>query len=115
LRKYTGDHAVLDAILAGEVTVASSTHIIEAEVDMGRMLMISAPIEVNLPPGADLSDREVAMRISDEHQERLKEKGDWVIFPKTVEDIARGKFAEDENGLLHYEGKPIPEGIRLQK
>ena len=112
-RKYTGDHAVLDAILTGDKTIASSTHIVEAQVDMGRLLMISVPLPVNLPPGADMSDKEKAKQIADEHQERLKEKGDWVIFPKTIEDIARGKYAQDENGALYYDGKPIPEGIRL--
>ena len=112
-RKYTGDHAVLDAILAGEKTIASTTHIVEAKVDMGRLLMISAPLPVTLPPGADITDNELAKRIADEHQDRLKEKGDWVIFPKSIEDIARGKFAQDKNGLLYYDGKPIPKGIRL--
>jgi len=114
-RKYTGDHTVLDAIVAGEKTVASSTHIVAAEVDMGRLLMISAPLEVNVPPDADLTDSEQANRIADEHQERLKEAGDWVIFPKSIEDIARGKYAEDSNGLLHYDGKPIPDGVRLSE
>ena len=112
-RKYTGANVVLDAILAGERTISSSTHIVEAEVDMGRLLMISAPIKVNVPAKTNLDDREQAERIAGEHQDRLKEAGDWVIFPRSIEDIAKGKYAEDENGLLHYEGKPIPDGVRL--
>ena len=112
-RKYTGDRAVRDAIVAGEETICSSTHIIEAKVDMGRLFFISAPVEVCLPPEADINDNELLSRISDEHQDTLKEKGDWVIFPKTVEDIARGKFAVDDNGLLYFEGRQIPDGVRL--
>ncbi|NQU78696.1 hypothetical protein HQ545_02915 [Candidatus Woesearchaeota archaeon] len=47
-RKYTGDNAVRDAILAGEKYIGSTTHIIEQEVDYGRILMISSPLEVIL-------------------------------------------------------------------
>lgn len=112
-RKFTGDHAVLDAILAGEKYLRSSTHIVESQVDMGRLFFISSPVEVNIPAGANFDDRETMMKIAQEHQERLKEKGDWVIFPLTIEEIARGKFAVDEKGLLHYEGLPIPDGVRL--
>lgn len=112
-RKYTGDRAVLDAIKAGETAIASTTHIVESKVDMGRILMISPPLEVRVPPEADLNDPDVAAKLADEHQERLKGRGDWVIFPRTIEDIARGRYAEDEAGMLYYDGEPVPEGVRL--
>lgn len=111
-RRFTGDHAVLDTILAGEKTIASTTHIIEPEVDGGRLLMISKPIAVEIPAGTDLSDLQSARKIAEMNQERLKKEGDWIIFPKTIEYLANGRFTQDEQGILHFDGKPIPHGLR---
>ena len=113
-RKYTGDHADLDAIRAGEKTIGSTTHLIEERVDYGRILIISPPVPVRIPAGADLSDPETAKKVSAENQERLKEKGDWIIFPKTLEYLAEGRFAADGQGRLHFDGKPIPQGLQIQ-
>jgi phosphoribosylglycinamide formyltransferase-1 len=112
-RKYVGDHAVRDAIAAGERSIASSTHIIEPLVDGGRILMISSPMELILDAGWDLRNPEDLRRAEETNQERLKAHGDWVVFPQTLEEIARGKFAADEQGVLYHEGKPIPYGCRL--
>jgi len=114
-RRFTGDHAVLDAILAGEKTVASSTHIIEPEVDGGRLLMISAPVPVEIPPGADMSDSKTQHDVADSNQDMLKQGGDWIIFPRTIEYIARGRYAADERGALYFDGQPIPYGLKLTK
>ena len=109
-RKYVGDHAVLDCLRVGEKELRSSTHIIENEVDGGRLLMISAPVKV---------EQEVIPELFDEfaqtYQARLKEKGDWVIFPETLLHLAEGRYAADETGLLHFDGKPIPYGVRLDE
>ncbi len=112
-RKYVGDHAVRDAIASGEKTICSSTHIIEPVVDGGRILMISEPMDVVLQPGWDLSDPADLKKAEAFNQERLKEFGDWVVFPRTLEDIARGKFARDAEGNLFYDGIPIPKGWRI--
>lgn len=114
-RKYTGDHAVRDAILAGEGSIRSCTHIIETEVDGGRLMMISPPLEVKIPDGLDLSNPDHHAEIEDDNQERLKEAGDWLVFPRTLEEIARGRFALDEMGQLHFNAEPIPAGLRLEK
>jgi folate-dependent phosphoribosylglycinamide formyltransferase PurN len=112
-RRWTGAHAVRDAIEAGEKTISSSTHVIIEEVDMGPLLMISKPLQVEIEEGADLSDPEVLERVADHNQDRLKEAGDWVIFPRTIEAIARGWFQIDENGDVYYQDRPAPEGLRL--
>ena len=113
-RKYTGDRAVKKAIVAGEQSLRSTTHMIENVVDYGRILMISSPIEVMLPPEYHPTDEESLQRLVDEHQNRLKERGDWRIFPKTLEWIADGRYAVDsKSGQLFFDGKPIPQGIRL--
>jgi folate-dependent phosphoribosylglycinamide formyltransferase PurN len=110
-RKWTGAHAVLDAIKAGEKTLRASTHLVEMECDMGRLFMISAPLKVEIPDGADLGDPKVLEEVSDKNQDRLKEAGDWVIFPKTIEAIARGEFQMDDKGKFHHLNKPIPTGL----
>jgi folate-dependent phosphoribosylglycinamide formyltransferase PurN len=110
LRRYRGDRAVADAIRAGEKTLASTTHIVEAAVDEGRILMISSPLDVEVPAGL-FADRDLDA-VAAANQERLKEAGDWVIFPATLEMIAEGRFAQDETGAIHFDGRPAPEGLR---
>ena len=112
-RTFTGDHAVRDAIAAGEKTIASSTHLIEEVVDQGRLLMISSPLDVIVKDEWDLSTSADLKEAESFNQERLKESGDWVIFPKTIEYIARGRFGQDESGQLYFDEKPIPKGLRL--
>ena len=113
-RKYTGDHAVRDAILAGEKQLRASTHIIEQQVDYGRILMVSQPLAVTLPEDFDANNKDQIDSISDEHQNRLKEVGDWVIFPRTLEYLANGRYSQDEQGLLYFDNEPIPQGLRLE-
>lgn len=112
-RKYTGAHAVRDAIVAGEKQLRASTHIIEPQVDYGRILMISAPLTVNLPEGFDPNNKDQFNAISDQHQNRLKEIGDWVIFPRTLEFLADGRYSQDDQRKLYFDGKEIPQGVRL--
>ena len=112
-RKYTGCHAVRDSILAGEKQLKATTHIIEQQVDYGRILMISPPLNVNLPEGFDLRDRDQVNLVSDAHQNRLKEIGDWVIFPRTLEYLADGRYSQDEQDNLYFDNQPIPKGLKL--
>ena len=114
-RKWTGAHAVRDAIAAGEKFLRSSTHLVEEECDMGRLFMISAAVPVEIPPGVDLSDPQALEGVASQNQERLKEKGDWVIFPQTLEAIGRGHFQVDEHGRFYFQGRPAPQGLRLGK
>ncbi len=108
-RKYTGDYAVRDAILAGESVLRATTHIVRAEVDGGEILMVSAPVQVELPEGvapgkpAWPEHRDLWNRIASEHQERLKRVGDWEILPKTLEWLARGRYSVDEEGRTYLD------------
>lgn len=101
--KYRGGHAVADAIHAGESVLRASTHLMNLEVDCGGVLMISNPIPVNPEMTVEAN------------QDFLKTEGDWKIFPKTLEYIANGRYARDETGTLHFDGKPIPHGIRIDE
>ena len=113
-RRYVGDHAVLDAISSGETLLRSSTLWTDQGVDTGPLLMVSAPLKVELPESLEslLKDRKRFLRLVQEHQERLKEVGDWKIFPRTIEMIAQGRFALDEMNRVYVDGEPVPEGYR---
>lgn len=113
-RRYVGDHAVLDAISSGETLLRSSTLWTDQGVDTGPLLMVSDPLKVELPESLEslLKDRKRFLRLVQEHQERLKELGDWKIFPRTIEMIAQGRFALDEMNRVYVDGEPVPEGYR---
>jgi len=111
-RKYVGDHAVRDAIAAGERFLRSSTIWTDEGVDTGPLLMVSEtiPVELHEPLESLLQSIERLDRVAAEHQARLKERGDWRIFPDTVEMIARGRFALDAQGRVYVDGHPAPKG-----
>ncbi|MBW1773081.1 MAG: formyl transferase [Deltaproteobacteria bacterium] len=115
-RKYVGDHAVLDAIAAGETELRSSTLWTDQGVDTGPLLMVSAPLSVTLPLPLEslMKERDNLHQVANEHQERLKKIGDWNIFPRTFELIARGRFALDEKNRVYLDGRPVPQGYREQ-
>lgn len=113
-RKYTGDSAVKKAILAGEKSIRATTHLVEQAVDYGRILMISSPLDVELGDSFNPTNGDYVAKVADLNQERLKRKGDWVIFPRTLQNIAEGKYAKDREGNLYFDGQPIPDGIKLE-
>ncbi|MFQ6053057.1 MAG: phosphoribosylglycinamide formyltransferase, partial [Candidatus Bathyarchaeia archaeon] len=116
-RKYVGLHAVRDAILAEEPALYSTTHVVREKVDFGEILVRSRPVPVRLPRGVSLEqlrqDRRRLRRIAGEHQDRLKEHGDWVIYPLTLQMIAEGRFALDGRGNVYLDGELVPHGFRL--
>lgn len=113
-RRFPGDHAVADAILAGEKNLRASTFWTDQGVDTGPLLMVSAPVEVKLAEPVDMLKKnpELLKQAVAQHQELLKEQGDWVIFPRTIEIIAEGRFAMDEMNRVYVDGKPVPAGYR---
>jgi folate-dependent phosphoribosylglycinamide formyltransferase PurN len=113
-RAYVGDNAVYDAILAGETSIRASTLWTDEGVDSGPLLMVSEPLEVKLPEPLDSLKKstEKFLKIVDEHQEQLKEIGDWKIFPLSIEMIARGRFAFDEDNRVYVDGQHVPAGFR---
>ena len=112
--KYAGDNAVVDAITSGEKLLRSSTIWTDKGVDTGPILMVSDPVRVQLPESLEtlVSDREKLLSVAEEHQNRLKEAGDWKIFPLTIEMIARGRYSIDNEDRVYVDGQPVPEGYR---
>jgi len=113
-RKFVGDDAVKDAISAGETTLRSSTLWTDEGVDTGPLLMVSEALSVTLSEPLDrvLGDPERLRQVADAHQDRLKEAGDWKIFPRTIEMMARGRFALDEENRVYVDGRLVPKGYR---
>jgi len=113
-RKYVGDHAVYDAIVAGESALRASTLWTDEGVDTGPLLMVSKPLPVLLPEPLEKlkKNHRRLLTVVKEHQDRLKELGDWKILPRTIEMIARGRFGLDEKMRVYVDGHPVPEGYR---
>jgi len=113
-RRFVGDDAVLDAIAAGQSELRSSTLWTDLGVDSGPLLMVSDPLPVELPaPLPELKADSARLRqVADQHQERLKERGDWVVFPLTIEMIAQGRLGLDETGAVTLDGRSFPGGVR---
>ena len=113
-RKYVGIHVVEKSILSGETSIYSTTHIVREEVDGGEILVISVPVPVKLDVSIEklAEDKKLRKAIVSEHQTNLKEAGDWVVLPMTVQMISEGRFAHGDDGV-YLDGKSVPCGHRL--
>lgn len=113
-RKYVGIHVVEQAILEGDKHLKSTTHVVREEVDGGEILVLSAPVSVKVDASLEelREDKKLMKTVVSEHQTLLKEKGDWVVFPLTIQMISKGRFAIGENGVC-LDGKPAPKGFQL--
>ena len=88
------------------------------DMDNGPLLGVSGPVSIDLrgntveeltaclgarpakrPRGGYGDALEAAAEAS---QEQLKERGDWVVFPRVVSDFARGRFARGNDGGVWY-------------
>ncbi|MDO8563478.1 MAG: formyltransferase family protein [Nanoarchaeota archaeon] len=100
-RKFRGGKAVELAMDAKEEFISASVHIMTPEVDGGPLLMVSKPLRVDysLSPS--------------QNQDKLKEVGDWKIFPRTLEYISQGRYSKDKNGKIYFDNTQIPTGIKL--
>jgi len=112
-RKYTGDHAVRDAILTEEKELRSTTHIATERVDDGPILMISAKLPVVLDPNESLENEVYLDMVADAHKKELKKIGDWVIFPRTLLHVAEGKYAIGPQKEIYFMGEICPKGVWL--
>ena len=113
-RKYVGIHVVEEAILAGETEIRSTTHIVREEVDHGEILIISEPVPIELKSSIPklIENHDLRKKIVTNYQERLKENGDWVIYPLTIQMISKGRFALGSDGV-YLDGEYLPKGYWL--
>ena len=113
-RKYVGIHVVEEAILAGDTAIRSTTHIVREEVDHGEILVVSEPVPVKLDVSLQEleADKTLRKEVVSDYQNKLKEQGDWVIYPLTIQMISEGRFALGTDGV-YLDGEPAPKGYRL--
>lgn len=129
-RIYAGLHRgpTERAILRGDRTIRSSVILAGkvglkgAGMDEGPVLGISDPMELDLrgmsldflketaarregKSPAEYADDPLA-RLATFNVDRLKEAGDWKLFPRVVRDFATGLF-HLEDGALCYRGEPV--------
>ncbi|MDP6154580.1 MAG: formyltransferase family protein [Candidatus Thermoplasmatota archaeon] len=123
-RKYAGGighQPIMNAIIGGENFIHSTVHMVTEVPDGGGILMTSDAVAPVLPNGISLEmliaegNPGSIKRTAVKSQERLKEEGDWKIFPKTLELISRGRYTTDELGKIYLDGKLIPDGIEYGK
>ncbi|MCW4011649.1 MAG: formyltransferase family protein [Candidatus Bathyarchaeota archaeon] len=113
-RKYVGIHVVEEAILAGDKEIRSTTHIVREEVDHGEILVLSKPVKIMLEYSlVELEeDKSLRKEVVSGYQDKLKEGGDWVIYPLTIQMISMGRFALGPDGV-YLDGEPAPYGFQL--
>jgi len=126
-RALAGLHSIPieNAILRGLATLRSSVILAQpytgagGEMDSGPVLGVSPLCEIDMMGATAGQLREIAAArpprkprggykdlletIALHNQERLKSRGDWVVFPPSVADFAEGKFGRDPEGGLYYD------------
>ncbi len=85
---------------AGEMR--ATTHLVTEEVDGGPIIMVSGPVRID----GNLSD--------DENLERLKEQGDWKVYPETIKRLAEGRYWTADGFIIDVfeEKRLLREGMR---
>jgi len=123
-RKYAGGigHVpIMNAIINGKNELRSTVHIVNEIPDGGDILMVSDPVPVLLPEDMDCEklgingNQKIFEEVAKTHQQRLKELGDWTIFPRTLELLAEGRYARSEDDSLYFDNAQIPYGIEYGK
>ncbi len=136
-RRYIGQGWVptAKAILNGETNAHSTTHLVTADLDSGPIARVSKPVPINLPQGItarnilppSVSLKEVIQDINHgggelysealiythslNVQQRLKEAGDWVEFPLTLDQVARLMLA---SRLVVRAGRILLDGVLVK-
>ncbi len=113
-RKYAGcmgPECVKMAILNGDSEIRATTHLVNEQVDGGQLLLVSKPVILDIPN--DCSSEEIE-KLSHEYQQKLKEEGDWKVYPETIRMLAEGRFAIDDAGMVCLDGKQIANGQEIK-
>lgn len=109
-RKYAGcmgADCIKKAMLNGETEVRSTVHLVSGEVDGGKILAVSKPVKIDMVEKTDINEA------AHYYHESLKEQGDWKIYPATLKMLAEGRLAQDENGRILLDGRPIPDDVEI--
>ncbi|MDP3882150.1 MAG: formyltransferase family protein [Nanoarchaeota archaeon] len=99
LRKYVGENAVYDALVAGETRTRSSMILVDHSVDGGAILASGPWLNYN-------GERPITSDLADEHQDIQKRASDWPTERFTLREIAHGNFALSTI-KFHFDGNPV--------
>lgn len=83
--KYTGMYAIQDAIADGAAYLASTAHVVEADVDCGSPIMVSKHLLLEGRNIRDISSLHENLKISCEH----------LLYPRLLELMSKGMLLAD--------------------
>ncbi|MBI2549750.1 phosphoribosylamine--glycine ligase [Candidatus Woesearchaeota archaeon] len=114
-RKYAGcmgSECIKKAMINGEKEARSTTHIVTENVDQGQVLLVSKPVRLDIT-NIRSSNEEELDKIAHEYQEKLKEQGDWKVYPETIKMLAEGRLAADEKGTIYADEEARQNGLEM--
>jgi acetyltransferase len=106
-RAYAGGNGVGDALQAREPELAASSHLATKEIDGGPLLLVSERIPVDYTLHKNEQDR---MR----HYLALVNEQNRRVGARTLLELALGNFAYDDDGKIYYQGRAVPQGVRIE-
>lgn len=112
-RKFTGDNAVYDAIVAGEPATRSTVHILTKEVDGGPIIVQSRAFPVSEELRERVRKEGPDSKARKDFQEMMKKEGDGPAYLEALRIISQGRLSIDAETLF-LDGTPLPyRGINL--
>lgn len=107
-RRFAGADGVGETIRAGRPEICSSAHLATAEIDGGPLLMRSPSSSIDYDGSLDEEQlRKKTLKAVNAHSRELG--------ARTVLEIALGHFALSEDGGVLYQGKEVPEGLKINR
>lgn len=103
-RLLAGANGIMSAFSYNLPTLRSSSHIATKELDAGPLLIRSPEIKVDY----DLHDNEEDRF---RHYLRLVNEQNRLVGARTILELALGNFLIDDQGMLYYKSKPVPNGL----
>jgi phosphoribosylglycinamide formyltransferase 1 len=123
---YTSVHLVTPELDGGPLLAVSDPQLVPPEAlqcktleDRARLLGEAKSIKeilqfVKAHPGESddsLKQRFPIFGYSKDCQNRLKEKGDWVVYPQVLDDLTHGRYSRKDGEIL-YKGVPVLEAFK---
>jgi len=122
-RKYIGDRAVHDAMIAGEQTTRSSVIMVDNGEDHGEILVQGPIVEVtsDFTWLGEKKQNEKLNEYAEAHQNIQKQESDWPALTTALKMIAEGRIALgtekvyfNEQRIVYVDGKALPyEGFQI--
>ncbi len=103
-----GHECIKKAILAHDSEVRSTVHLVNGDLDGGPVIAVSQPVKVI----SNYSSEQALDAASRKYQDELKQKGDWMIYPKVISMLAEGRITINGENVF-VDGVLVKDGIRF--